>query len=418
VLRSNRYALRATLNALRHAYSAFAVKLELTGKMTKRLISVDVFRGLTIGLMIIVNNPGSWKYVYGPLRHANWHGWTPTDMVFPFFLFIVGVAISLSFSKHLESGASGKELLKKIFRRTLIIFSLGLLLNGWPFGIPLSSTAIDNFSFSKILESILNIRILGVLQRIALCYMLAAIIYLVARSLKSRLIITVVLLVIYELGMRLPLLDSWGSGSFELESNFARLLDLKILGASHMYAVNKIPFDPEGLFSTLTAAITTLLGVFTGDILKQKIDGYKRLIYLSGLGLVLFICGALLDYIEPINKQLWTVSYTLFMGGWAMIILSISIWLIDVKGWKKWLTPFIVLGSNPIIIYVGSSLVAKTLYLVKVSENISLKSLIYTNILQPLAGNYFGSFLYPLLYLSIWTAIGWYMYKREIFVRI
>ena len=368
--------------------------------------------------MIIVNNAGSWKYVYAPLRHANWHGWTPTDTVFPFFLFIVGVAISLSFSKHIISGASDKDLLKKIFRRTLIIFSLGLLLNGWPFGLPLSSTAVDNFSFSKIIESILNIRILGVLQRIALCYMLAALTYLIAPSLKSRIIITAAFLLIYELGMRLPLIDGWGSGSFELESNFARLSDLKILGASHMYTVNKIPFDPEGIFSTLTATVTTLLGVFTGDILKLKIDGYRRLIYLAGLGLVLFVCGAILDFAEPINKQLWTVSYTLFMGGWAMIILSLSIWFIDLKGWKKWLTPFIILGSNPIIIYVGSSLIAKTLYLLKTSENISAKSLIYTNILQPLAGDYFGSFLYAFLYLLIWIAIGWYMYKRNVFVRI
>ena len=386
--------------------------------MTKRLISVDVFRGLTIGLMIIVNNAGSWKYVYAPLRHANWHGWTPTDTVFPFFLFIVGVAISLSFSKHTISGASDKDLVKKIFRRTLIIFALGLLLNWWPFGLPLSSTAIDNFSFSKIIESILNIRILGVLQRIALCYMLAALIYLIAPSLKSRIIIAAAFLLIYELGMRLPLIDGWGAGSFELETNFARLLDLKILGASHMYAVNKIPFDPEGIFTTLTATVTTLLGVFTGDILKLKIDSYKRLIYLSGLGFVLFICGAILHFAEPINKQLWTVSYTLFMGGWAMIILSLSIWFIDLKGWKKWLTPFIILGSNPIIIYVGSSLIAKTLYLLKTSENISVKSLIYANVLQPMAGDYFGSFLYAFLYLLIWIAIGWYMYKRNVFVKI
>jgi len=386
--------------------------------MTKRLLSVDVFRGLTIGLMIIVNNAGSWEYVYGPLRHANWHGWTPTDMVFPFFLFIVGVAISLSFSKHISAGVSNSDMVKKIFRRTLIIFTLGLFLNGWPFGIPLSSAAIDNFSFSKITESIVNIRILGVLQRIALCYMLAAIIYLITPTFKSRAIITVALLVIYELGMRISITNGWGAGSFELESNFARFLDLKILGAGHMYAVNKIPFDPEGIFSTLTATITTLLGVFTGDILKLKMDSYKKLIYLSALGLVLFITGAILDYVEPLNKQLWTVSYTLFMGGWAMIFLSLSIWFIDLKNWKKWLVPFLILGSNPIVIYVGSSLMAKTLYLLKVQENVSVKTFIYTNILQPVAGDYFGSFLYAFLFLSIWTAIGWYMHKKEIFVRI
>jgi predicted acyltransferase len=386
--------------------------------MNKRLISVDVFRGLTIGLMIIVNNSGSWKYVYAPLRHASWHGWTPTDMVFPFFLFIVGVAISLSFSKHIESGASNKDLIKKIFRRTLIIFALGILLNGWPFGIPLSFATLKSFSLTQIGESILNIRILGVLQRIALCYMLAALIYLIAPSLKSRIIITTVFILIYEFGMRLPLIEGWGSGNFELESNFARFLDLNILGARHMYAVNKIPFDPEGIFSTLTATVTTLLGVFTGDLLRSKMDSYKKLIYLSGLGFVMFIGGSILDYVEPINKQLWTVSYTLFMGGWAMIFLSLSIWIIDLKKWQKWLTPFLVLGSNPIIIYVGSSLVAKTLYLLKDSEDISIKSHIYANILQPLTGDYFGSFLYAFLYLLIWTIIGWFMYKREIFVKI
>jgi len=386
--------------------------------MTKRLVSVDVFRGLTIGLMIIVNNPGSWKYVYAPLRHAHWHGWTPTDMVFPFFLFIVGVAISLSFTKNLDSGILRKDLLKKIFRRTLIIFGLGLLMNGWPFGLPLSSAAYDQFSLSTIPDSIINIRILGVLQRIALCYLFASLIYLFAPSLKSRILITALLVLIYELTMRLPLIDGWGSGSFELETNFARFLDIKILGANNMYAVNKIPFDPEGLVSTITATITTLLGVFTGDLLKHKIDVYKKLIYISGLGFILFICGAILDSFEPLNKQLWTVSYTLFMGGWAMILLSISIWFIDIKNWKKWLTPLIVLGSNPIVIYVGSSLVAKTIYLIKVSESLSLKALIYQEILQSLAGNYFGSFLYALLYLASWTVIGWVMFRKKIFIKI
>ena len=386
--------------------------------MSKRLISVDVFRGFTIGLMIIVNNPGSWQFVYGPLRHAEWHGWTPTDMVFPFFLFIVGVAISLSFSKNLQHDVSKKDLLKKIFRRTLIIFGLGLLLNGWPFGIPLSAAAATQFSLSHIIDSIVNIRIFGVLQRIALCYMIASLIYILFPSFKSRLMITGMIILVYELAMRLPLIEGWGEGNFELESNFARYVDIKLVGAGNMYAVNKIPFDPEGLLSTLTATVTTLLGIFTGDILVHKSDPYKKLIFLSGLGFILFVSGALLDFFEPINKQLWTVSYTFFMGGWAMIILSISIWFIDMKGWKKWLLPFIVLGSNPIVIYVGSSLLAKTLYLIKFEETVSLKSIIYGNIFQPVAGDYFGSFLYAIVYLAGWTFVGWLMYQKKIFVKI
>ena len=386
--------------------------------MPKRLISVDVFRGLTIGLMIIVNNPGSWKYVYAPLQHASWHGWTPTDMVFPFFLFIVGVAIPLSFSKSIEQGLTHKYLLRKILRRTTIIFALGLLLNGWPFGLPLSSYAMQNFSFEDILQSIVNIRVLGVLQRIALCYLIASLIYIFFPTLKSKILTTALLVLLYELGMRLTLIEGWGAGSFELESNFARYIDIKIIGAKNMYSVNKIPFDPEGIFSTLTATVTTILGVFTGDLLKQKIDSYKRLIYLSGLGLILFVCGAILNYFEPINKQLWTVSFVLFMGGWAMIFLSLSIWFIDMKDWNKWLMPFIILGSNPIVIFVGSSLTAKTIYLIKISENVSLKSLIYSKIFQPTAGDFLGSFLFAFLYLTVWIAIGWVMYRRKIFVKI
>lgn len=390
--------------------------------MPKRLISVDVFRGLTIGLMILVNNPGSWKYIYAPFRHAGWHGWTPTDMVFPFFLFIVGVAISLSFSRHIQSGASNSLLYKKILRRTAIIFGFGIFLNGWPFGIPLSASAINQFSISDIFESIENIRILGVLQRIALCYMLAAFTYLLAPNLKSRIGVTLGLLLLYQLGMRLPLFDGWGAGSFELENNFARLLDLQILGENHMYSVGKISFDPEGLFSTLTATVTTLLGIFTGEILQSNQDSKRKILNLAGLGIILLICGYIFDLAEPFNKQLWTTSYTLLMGGWAMIVLSVSIIFIDLKGWQKIMMPFIILGSNPIVIFVGSSFIAKTLYLIKFTDSsnqiTSLKTMIYLNILQPVLGNYPGSFAYAFIYLSIWTAIGWVMYHKKIFIKI
>ena len=390
--------------------------------MAKRLISVDFLRGLTIGLMIIVNNPGSWKYVYAPLRHAQWHGWTPTDMVFPFFLFIVGVAIPLSFSKNLQLGVPRIDLYKKILRRTAIIFGLGLFLNGWPFGLPLSAPAAHEFTLTDILSRLQHIRLLGVLQRIALCYMLAAFSYLLIPRLKFRILFTIGMILLYEMGMRLPLIENWGAGSFELTDNFARLLDLSLLTENHMYRVSNLPFDPEGIWSTLTATVTTIIGIFCGEIILGKFDDKKKSLYLALLGFLLILIGYLLDLAEPFNKQLWTTSYTILMGGMAMVLLALSIFLIDLKGWKSMMLPFIAIGSNPIVIFVGSSFIAKNLYLIKVqvsqADYISVKTMIYREILQPMAGDYIGSFLYAFLFLTFWILIGIWMLRKKIYIKI
>ncbi|MFQ6676598.1 MAG: acyltransferase family protein, partial [Fidelibacterota bacterium] len=233
-----------------------------------RLLSLDAFRGMTIATMILVNTPGSWSHVYPPLRHATWHGWTPTDLVFPFFLFIVGVAMSFSFSKHLSEGMSPKDLYLKVVRRTAIIFGLGLFLAGYPFNIPFATPEPgSSFQLSDIVRRFETIRIMGVLPRIALCYLFAGV-TVIAVGKRGRAAVTVGLLAGYWLVMLLVPVPGYGKGDLTLEGNLVRYLDLALLGAPHMYTVGGIPFDPEGLLSTVPAIATTLMGVFVGDFIR------------------------------------------------------------------------------------------------------------------------------------------------------
>ena len=383
---------------------------------------MDVFRGMTIALMILVNNPGSWSYVYPPMRHAAWHGWTPTDMVFPFFLFIVGVAISLSFNKYIAAGTGNTDLMKKIIRRTLIIFAIGLFLNGWPFGLPMSAKDVSDFEWLDIFRRFETIRILGVLQRIALAYFVAATIAVYLPTWQKRWLAIGGITLVYELLMRLPLIPGWGAGSFALEDNFARWFDILVLGDAHMYRVNSLPFDPEGLISTLPAIITVLAGVFTGDLLRTETTHKIKLQKMTFIGAGTLLAGILLDFAEPVNKQLWTISYTILMAGWAMLVLAFSSWLIDSRGWRLWLKPFIVLGSNPIVAFAGSSFLAKTMYLVRITDatgsEVTLKTIVYRDFCVPLAGDMNGSLLHAVLYLVLWIGITWYMAYKKVYVKI
>lgn len=265
----------------------------------RRLSSLDAFRGLTIAGMILVNNPGSWKHVYAPLRHAEWHGWTPTDLVFPFFLFIVGVSISLSFSKRMEQGIAKNELYLKTLKRTVILFGLGILLALFP-----------HFNF-------LTIRIPGVLQRIALCYLFSSLLFL-KTGIKGRCMTSFSFLAIYWLMMKLVPVPGYGPGILAYEGNLCAYIDSHLL-AGHLY---KPGFDPEGILSTLPAIATTLLGALTGDWLRSsKIILHKTIGILIG-GLFFTLSGLLLHPLFPINKQLWTSTYVLFTAGVALLFLG------------------------------------------------------------------------------------------------
>ncbi|MCP2620336.1 heparan-alpha-glucosaminide N-acetyltransferase domain-containing protein, partial [Candidatus Aminicenantes bacterium AC-334-K16] len=352
-----------------------------------------------IAAMIMVNNPGSWRYVLPPLRHAQWHGWTPTDLIFPFFLFIVGVSLSLSLSRRLASGETSTRLYAKILRRSLILFFLGLLLN-----------FIPRFDLA-------HLRIPGVLQRIAICYFLASLLYL-KTSRRFQLGLSIFILLGYWAALKFIPFPGHGPDAFSAEANLAGYIDTKLL-AGHLYRPH---FDPEGLLSTCPALVTTLLGVFTGEWLRRRQLSLKiKMARLVPAGLGLLGLGLVFNPFFPINKNLWTSTYVLFTGGAAILTLSICLLVVEIGGYRKWAYPFLVFGTNPITVYVGSSLLAKLMGVIKLTleeTTISLKGFIFQKILAPWAGNYGGSLLFPILLLGFWLAVLAPLYRRRIFIRI
>jgi len=371
---------------------------------TERLISLDVFRGLTVALMILVNSPGSWAHIHPPLRHSAWHGCTPTDLVFPFFLFAVGVAISLSFARRLAAGAQPADLARKVLLRAFIIFGLGLLLNGFPY------------------NDLGSLRVWGVLQRIAICYLIAGLTVALVRTNRIRVAVMFGLLVLYEMLMRLPLVSGWGHGSFAMVDNFVRWVDLAWPGARHIHQVAGVPFDAEGLVSALPAAAGTLAGFFAGEFLRRDKPLAARLRDLAIAGAVLTTVGLVLGLVEPINKQLWTVSYVVLTTGLALLAYSFCGWLIDVRRLNHWLGPSIVFGSNALLAFLGSGLLARILVLVKLTgddgSQVILKVALYNDFFAPLGGPVNGSLLFAVINVVLWWAVLWVLHRRRIFVKI
>lgn len=363
-----------------------------------RLSSLDAFRGLTIAGMILVNNPGSWKYVYTPLSHAEWHGWTPTDLVFPFFLFIVGVSISFALSERIDRRAEPHRLYLKIIRRSFILFTLGIVLH-----------LINWFDFQTL-------RIPGVLQRIALCYLFSTLIFLKA-DFKWRAVIALLILGGYWAVLKLVPVPGYGAGVLDYQGNLCGYIDTKLL-SGHLY---RPEFDPEGILSTLPAISTTLLGTLTGDWLRSSIKIPLKSLGLFGGGFVLAVSGLLIHPYFPINKPLWTSTYVLFTAGTGMILLGVFFSLIEGLQMRKWATPFLIFGTNAIAVYVGSTLMAILLSKIKISfltGSFPLKAFIYKYLLAPWAGNLNGSLIFSLLYILIWLGIMYPIYRRKIFIKI
>ncbi len=364
---------------------------------TERLVSLDAFRGLTILLMIIVNTPGSWSYVYAPLRHSEWHGATPTDLVFPFFLFIMGVAMWFSLKKY-DYRPTAKAL-KKIAKRTLLIFLIGLLLNAFP-----------TFNWS-------HLRIMGVLQRIALAYGLAALWALVLPS-RTRWLLAVLGLLGYWAAMYY-----WGGHyPYSLEDNAATHLDVWLFGSNHVYHGFGIAFDPEGLLSTWPAAISVMLGFLTGQLITNTPEKLMLLGKLVGLGVLAIVVGLLWNPVFPINKPIWSSSYVLYTYGVALLVLSVFIWVVDVMGAKKWTTPLLIYGTNPLLIFVLSIVWVKVLiYWVHVGSGnarVTGYGWLYNQVFVPLAGNMVGSLLFALAHGLLFWAVGLVLYKKKIFLKI
>ena len=367
----------------------------------ERLVSLDVFRGITIAGMILVNNPGTWSHVYGPLQHAQWHGWTPTDLVFPFFLFIVGVAIALAFGSRVESGRSKRDLYLKVIKRSLIIFGLGLFLNAFPY-----------FSFAEV-------RIPGVLQRIAVCYLFASLIFLNTK-IRTQVVITVVLLIGYWMIVKFIPAPGFAAGDLSKEGSLPSYIDRVVFG-KHVWAQAKV-YDPEGLLSTIPALATTLLGVLTGHLFRTKNSAYEKVAGLFVAGAVCVAVGWAWNFFFPINKALWTSSYVLFTGGLALQFLALCYWVIDIQGWRKWAKPFEVFGVNAIALYVGAGLMAELLGVIKITRpdgtQGSLGSWIYQNLFASWASPINASLAFAIAFVLVWLGLMWILYRRKIFIKV
>lgn len=380
------------------------------GSSKQRLLSLDAFRGATIAGMILVNNPGTWNAIYPQLRHAAWHGWTFTDFIFPFFLWIVGVAMTLSFARRVEEGADKTHLLLHVFRRALIIFGLGLFLNGFPFGL----VSTHNFSWDTI-------RIPGVLQRIAICYLIASVIFMYT-GIKGQIGWVIGLLLSYWLMVTLIPVPGFGAGILEPSGNLCWYVDSQLL-AGHTWRGAPVPgFDPEGILSTIPAIATTLLGVLTGHWLRSDRSQGDKTDWMFVSGNFLLLLGVIMDMWLPINKNLWTSSYTIFMAGWANVCLAMFYWLIDVKGYKKWATPFVIYGMNAITVFVLSGLVGRTMSLIQWTaadgKITNLKSAIYDNIFAPLASPMNASLLFAIAFITMMYLVVWFMYKKKWFLKV
>lgn len=379
----------------------------------ERLISLDAFRGFTIAGMILVNNPGSWAHIYPQLEHAEWNGWTFTDWIFPFFLWIVGVAMTFSFSIRSSKGDTKEKLLLNVLRRSVIIFALGMFLAGFPFGLLWH----HHFNLSTI-------RIPGVLQRIAVCYLIGSLIYLYT-SRRGQIISICILYISYWLMMFYIPIPEFNAGLFEKGKNFATYIDSLILNG-HMWNATKT-WDPEGIISTIPAIATLLIGALTGDYLhKSEQSKIEKSAWMFVVGAGLLLIGVTLDMWMPINKNLWTVSYSIFMAGWALCIFGIFYFLIDAKGIKTWAYPFVVYGMNAIFVFVLSGVVGKTLALwkfnVQLSEgtyaDVSLKTIITQNIFEPYFSPLNASLGFAICWIVLMYGIVWLMYKKKIFVKV
>lgn len=383
----------------------------MTEEPNTRLLSLDVFRGITIAGMVLVNNPGTWSAIYDPLEHAEWNGWTPTDFVFPFFLFIVGISITLALGKRVEAGGVDKDVYLKIIRRTLLIFGLGLFLATFPF---------YNFTKGELLD-IHTVRIMGVLQRIAVCYFFSALIFLHTRW-KKQLIIAISLLVLYWLLMTLVPVPGCEITTFNDKAcNLAAYIDRTVLTEGHIWRSAKV-YDPEGLLSTIPAIATTLAGILCGQWLRTRRDDMEKVSGMFFFGVVLVALGWAWHLWFPINKALWTSSYVVFTAGLALCFLGFCYWLIDIKAYKLWTKPFVIFGVNALALFVGSGIMARIMGLIKVpgpeGTSISLQQWIFTNIFLPLGSPINASLMYAICFILVWLFLMWLLYRKRIYIKV
>jgi predicted acyltransferase len=395
----------------------------------ERLLSLDVFRGMTIAGMLLVNNPGSWEALYPPLAHAPWHGWTPTDLIFPFFLFIVGITTHLSLEARRARGADEGALVRQILRRGALIFLAGLLLNGFPFFTWGAVDGVSNPSFlDRVVDRLYHWRILGVLQRIGLAYTFAALLTL-RTTLRQQVVILTTLLFGYWFALTLlPVppdgflgIDVLRTPSATLAAYFDRLLlDWGAYG-NHLW-VGGQTWDPEGILSTIPATGTAMLGVMCGRWIGTPRSLTDRLAGMFAVGSIAMVVGLMWHWSFPINKNLWTSSYVLFTGGMAAVTLATCMWVVDEHRVTRWTKPFVIYGMNPIVAFVGSGMMARLIYsILKVESGgrpIALQAWIYQTLYASWLAPRNASLLFAITFVLVWLAILWVLYRRRIFVKV
>jgi predicted acyltransferase len=382
--------------------------------------------------MILVNNPGTWAHIYSPLEHAPWHGLTPTDLVFPFFLFAVGNALAFIMPK-LEAGGDA-TFWKKVLKRTVLIFLIGLFLNWWPFVTEVNRVIEGTNDFQKetifkgftwidytknkageIVEVVKGVRVLGVLQRIALCYFFASIIIYYLKVRKAFLAGLILLLIYWVLCYVANPADP-----YSLQGWFGTDIDKYILTESHMYKGEGIPFDPEGLMSTLPAIVQVIFGYIVGDYIQKKGKNFEMLTGLFVAGVAMLVTGFCWDMIFPINKKIWTSSYTIYTSGLAIITIATMIYLIEFKNAKGWLSKFFdVFGKNALFVFALSAFLPRTLALIKLGDGVNPWNWLYKKVLIHIPGaQENGSLAYALCVITFMWFICWWMDKKKIYVKV
>ncbi|HKZ37769.1 MAG TPA: hypothetical protein VJ184_08975 [Chryseolinea sp.] len=370
----------------------------------QRYLALDVFRGMTVCFMIIVNSPGNWHLAYPPLLHASWHGFTPTDLVFPSFLFAVGNALAFVMPKYEAQGSN--VFWRKTLKRTFIIFLLGYLMYWFPFFQASSGGGLE-------LKPIAETRILGVLQRIALCYFAASVlIYYGSR--KFVIWFSVFALVIYWI-----LLYALGDANdpYSLTGNYGLQLDLFFFGEKHLYHGEGIAFDPEGLLSTLPAIVNVIAGYLVGDYIRKNGSSYEAIAKLLMMGAVLILVALAWDMFFPINKKLWTSSFVLVTVGLGMVILSVLMYVIEIRKRQKWTYFFVVFGRNPLFIYLLSEVGLMLLLMLPSSEN-NARDWLYEDFFGSITTPLHASFLFAFFFMLACWAVGYGLDKKKIYVKV
>ncbi len=385
-------------------------------------MSLDVFRGATIASMMLVNNAGDWNHVYEPLEHAPWHGWTFTDTIFPFFLWIVGVAIPFSLGRKVEEGANPGSLVGRILRRSLILIAIGVFLNAF--------TYFFNGQFSRghegfgywMNQMVLHLRYPGVLQRIGVCYLFASLIFLRTTT-RGLIVWTAGLLALYSILMKCVPVPGFGAGVMELHGNFSEFVDTMVFNG-HVFR-DSTTYDPEGVVSTLPAIATTLFGILTGQFLRnEKTNAAEKTAWLFVAGSILMFAAELMSFWMPINKRLWTSSYSILMAGLAMNVFAVYYWLIDVKGYKAWAKPFAIYGMNAITVFILAGILGRISVDTKVGDDkTALKTYLYEHTFGALAASHAvkpetASMLWGLIVYALGLYfIAGFLYRRKWFLR-